>query len=97
MCGNTNKKKSDQDVDLKYVFSAINEIVKLAKSKKILITKSTVPVGTGDKIEKIIKKKKKNIEVISNPEFLREGEAIRDFRFPDRIVVGSNNSKIFKI
>ena len=82
----------------KHVFSAINEIVKLAKSKKILITKSTVPIGTGDKIEKIIKRKeKKNIEVISNPEFLREGEAVRDFRFPDRIVVGSNNPKIFKI
>ena len=63
-----------------------------------MITKSTVPVGTGDKIEKNHKKiKKKNIEVISNPEFLREGEAIRDFRFPDRIVVGSNNSKYFKV
>ena len=95
--GTPNKKKSDQ-VDLKYVFSAVKEIVKVSKSKKILITKSTVPVGTGDKIEKILKKfKKKNIEVISNPEFLREGEAIRDFRFPDRIVVGSNNSKYFKV
>ena len=95
--GTPNKKKSDQ-VDLKYVFSAVKEIIKASKSKKILITKSTVPVGTGDKIEKIIKKfRKKNIEVISNPEFLREGEAIRDFRFPDRIVVGSNNSKYFKV
>ena len=95
--GTPNKKKSDQ-VDLKYVFSAVKEIVKVSKSKKILITKSTVPVGTGDKIEKILKKfRKKNIEVISNPEFLREGEAIRDFRFPDRIVVGSNNSKYFKV
>ena len=95
--GTPNKKKSDQ-VDLKYVFSAVKEIIKASKSKKILITKSTVPVGTGDKIEKILKKfRKKNIEVISNPEFLREGEAIRDFRFPDRIVVGSNNSKYFKV
>ncbi len=95
--GTPNKKKSDQ-VDLKYVFSAVKEIIKASKSKKILITKSTVPVGTGDKIEKIIKKfRKKNIEVISNPEFLREGEAIRDFRFPDRIIVGSNNSKYFKV
>ncbi len=98
ICVGTPTKKNSQDVELKYVFSAINEIVKLAKSKKILITKSTVPIGTGDKIEKIIKRKrKKNIEVISNPEFLREGEAVRDFRFPDRIVVGSNNPKIFKI
>ena len=95
--GTPNKKKSDQ-VDLKYVFSAVKEIIKASKSKKILITKSTVPVGTGDKIEQILKKfRKKNIEVISNPEFLREGEAIRDFRFPDRIVVGSNNSKYFKV
>ncbi len=95
--GTPNKKKTDE-VDLKYVFSAVKEIIKASKSKKILITKSTVPVGTGDKIEKILKKfRKKNIEVISNPEFLREGEAIRDFRFPDRIVVGSNNSKYFKV
>ena len=66
--------------------------------KKIIVTKSTVPVGTGDLLDKILKKmRKKNFEIISNPEFLREGEAIRDFRFPDRIVVGSNNSNIFKI
>jgi UDPglucose 6-dehydrogenase len=57
-----------------------------------------VPVCTGDKIEKIILKKKKRnqFEVISNPEFLREGDAIRDFRFPDRIVIGSNNKKVTK-
>ena len=61
------------------------------------MTKSTVPVGTGDHIEKIIKKKKKLFSVISNPEFLREGEAIRDFRYPDRIVIGSNSIKEFKI
>ena len=54
-----------------------------------------MPVGTGDKIEKILKKKKKLFTVISNPEFLREGEAIRDFKYPDRIVVGSNEKKIF--
>jgi UDPglucose 6-dehydrogenase len=56
-----------------------------------------VPVGTGDHIEKIIKKKRKLFSVISNPEFLREGEAIRDFRYPDRIVIGSNNKNEFKI
>ena len=68
------------------------------KKKKIIVTKSTVPIGTGDIIEKKIKKKKKKLfSVISNPEFLREGEAIRDFRFPDRIVVGSNDKKVFKI
>ena len=65
---------------------------------KIIVTKSTVPVTTGDKIERIIsnKKRKKLFEVVSNPEFLREGEAIRDFRFPDRIVVGSDNKKVIK-
>ncbi len=69
----------------------------MPKKKKIIVTKSTVPVGTGDQIEKILKKKKKLFTVISNPEFLREGEAIRDFRYPDRIVVGSNEKKIFSI
>ena len=66
--------------------------------KKIIITKSTVPVGTGDEIEKILKKlKKNNFEIVSNPEFLREGEAIRDFRYPDRIVIGSNNKQTLKV
>ena len=63
---------------------------------KIIVTKSTVPVTTGDEIEKILQKKKSNknkFSVVSNPEFLREGEAIRDFIFPDRIVVGSNDKK----
>ena len=98
ICVGTPNKKNSNDVDLKYVYSAIRNVIKYVKRKKILITKSTVPVGTGDYIEKIIKKKKKkNIQVVSNPEFLREGEAIRDFRFPDRIVIGSNNRNIFKI
>ena len=97
ICVGTPKKKGSQSVDLKYVYSAIKEISKFAKKKKIIVTKSTVPVGTGDEIEKILKKfKRKKIEVISNPEFLREGEALRDFRFPDRIIIGANNNKIFK-
>ena len=98
ICVGTPNKKNSKEVDLKYVYSAVKNIIKHVSEKKILITKSTVPVGTGDSIEKIIKKnRKKYIEVVSNPEFLREGEAIRDFRFPDRIVVGSNNKNIFKI
>ena len=66
---------------------------------KIIINKSTVPVTTGDEIEKIISKKvnKKFFSVVSNPEFLREGEAIRDFIYPDRVVVGSNDKKSEKI
>ena len=81
------------------MLSSVKQIAKLVNknSKKILITKSTVPVGTGDNIENILKRlKEKKLEVISNPEFLREGEAIRDFRFPDRIVIGSNDKKILK-
>jgi len=80
------------------VYSVSKSISKYIKNYKIIVTKSTVPVTTGDQIEKIISKrvKKSLFEVVSNPEFLREGEAIRDFKYPDRIVIGSNNEKIFK-
>ena len=100
ICVGTPNKKNSKKVDLSYVLSSVKQIAKLVNknSKKILITKSTVPVGTGDNIENILKRlKRKKLEVISNPEFLREGEAIRDFRFPDRIVIGSNDKKNFKI
>ena len=97
VCVGTPTKKGSLTVDLSYVYKSIKKIISSTKNKKIIVTKSTVPVGTGDEIEKIINKlKKKNFEVISNPEFLREGDAIRDFRYPDRIVIGSNNKKIFK-
>jgi len=97
ICVGTPTKKGSLSVDLSYVYKSAKEIISSTKKKKIIVTKSTVPVGTGDEIEKIIKKlKKRNFEIISNPEFLREGEAIRDFRYPDRIVIGSNNKKIFK-
>ena len=98
ICVGTPTKKNSQNVDLSYVFKAVKEIAKNTKKNKIIITKSTVPIGTGDDIDNILKRlKKKNIDVVSNPEFLREGEAIRDFRFPDRIVIGSNKKKIFMI
>ena len=84
-------------VDLSFVFKCTKDILRFSKKKKIIVTKSTVPVGTGDEIEKILKKRKKNFLIISNPEFLREGEAIRDFRYPDRIVIGSNDKNVFKI
>jgi len=97
ICVGTPNKSGSQAVDLSYVFRAIKDIAKSTNNKKILITKSTVPVGTGDKIEKILKKmKKNNFDVISNPEFLREGDAIRDFRYPDRIIIGSNSNRVFK-
>ena len=95
ICVGTPNKKGSLKVDLSYVYKCTKEILSHAKTRKIIVTKSTVPIGTGDEIEKIIRKKKNLFTVISNPEFLREGEAIRDFRYPDRIVIGSNNKKIF--
>ena len=89
ICVGTPSKKNSKDVDLRYVFKVAKEISKFSSKKKIIITKSTVPVGTGDHNEKILNNKKK-FSVVSNPEFLREGEAIRDFRFPDRIIIGSS-------
>ena len=96
ICVGTPNKKGTLKVDLSFVYKCVREILSHTKKKKIIVTKSTVPVGTGDEIEKILKKKKKLFSIISNPEFLREGEAIRDFRYPDRIVIGSNNKNEFK-
>ena len=98
ICVGTPSSNKKGSADLRYVFNAVNELSHYINKFKIIVTKSTVPVTTGDKIEKIIlkKKRKKLFEVVSNPEFLREGEAIRDFRFPDRIVVGANNKKAIK-
>jgi UDPglucose 6-dehydrogenase len=98
ICVGTPTSKKNKSADLSFVFNVAKEISKNINKFKIIVVKSTVPVTTGDKIEKIISKKinKKLFEVVSNPEFLREGEAIRDFRYPDRIVVGSNNNKITK-
>jgi UDPglucose 6-dehydrogenase len=97
ICVGTPNIKGSLKVNLSFVFKCTKEILSITKKKKIIVTKSTVPVGTGDQIENIIKKKRKLFSVISNPEFLREGEAIRDFRYPDRIVIGSNNKSEFKI
>jgi len=96
ICVGTPSKKNSLSVDLSYIFKVAREILKFSKKKKIVITKSTVPVGTGDQIEKILKDKKK-FTIISNPEFLREGEAIRDFRYPDRIIIGSNEKNSLNI
>tara|TARA_Y100001970_G_C14235781_1_gene861690 strand:- start:271 stop:1563 length:1293 start_codon:yes stop_codon:yes gene_type:complete len=95
ICVGTPTKKGSLKVDLSYVYKCTKEILKYTQKKKIIVTKSTVPVGTGDSIEKILKKKKKYFTIVSNPEFLREGDAIRDFRYPDRIVIGSNDKKVF--
>jgi len=99
ICVGTPTKKNGSAADLSQVYKVAKEIRSLISKFKIIITKSTVPVTTGDQIEKIIsyKKSKKLFSVVSNPEFLREGEAIRDFNFPDRIVIGTNNKKSNKI
>jgi UDPglucose 6-dehydrogenase len=95
ICVGTPTNKINKKADLKYVFNATNKIKNNLNKYKLIVTKSTVPVMTGDKIEKIlnIKKNKNKFEVISNPEFLREGEAIRDFLYPDRVVIGTSNTK----
>jgi len=99
ICVGTPTKKNKYEADLSQVYSAAHEISKNIKSFKIIINKSTVPVMTGDKVESIISKKVKKslFSVVSNPEFLREGDAIRDFTYPDRIVIGTSNIKSNKI
>ena len=98
ICVGTPTSEKNKSANLSFVFAVAKEISKSINKFKIIVIKSTVPVSTGDKIEKIISKikNKKLFEVVSNPEFLREGEAIRDFRYPDRIVVGSNNKKVIR-
>ena len=95
ICVGTPTKRGGSGADLSQIYNAAKEISGAINKFKIIITKSTVPVTTGDQIEKIISKKvsKNKFSVVSNPEFLREGEAIRDFSFPDRIVIGTDNKK----
>ncbi len=99
ICVGTPTKKNSGSANLKYVFNVANQLKRIIRSYKIVITKSTVPVTTGDKIEKILieQKRKKIVDVVSNPEFLREGEAIRDFLYPDRVIIGTNSKKANKI
>ena len=99
ICVGTPTKKNSNSAELKYVFNVARELKKIIKSYKIIITKSTVPVTTGDKIENILSnlKKRKLVDVVSNPEFLREGDAIRDFIYPDRVVIGTDSSKANKV
>ena len=100
ICVGTPSKKNSNAADLSHVYSVAKKIRSYITSKfKIIITKSTVPVTTGDEIEKIFSKKKskKLFSVVSNPEFLREGEAIRDFIYPDRIVIGTSDVRSNKI
>jgi len=99
ICVGTPTKKGSSSADLSQIFNVAKQISYSINKFKIIITKSTVPVTTGDKIEKILLKKnnKKKFSIVSNPEFLREGEAIRDFIYPDRIVIGSNDKRSSRI
>ena len=99
ICVGTPTKKNSNSADLKFVFKVARDLKKVITKYKIIITKSTVPVTTGDKIERILVrlKNKKLVDVVSNPEFLREGEAIRDFSYPDRVIIGTESKKANRI
>ena len=99
ICVGTPTKKNSNSANLQHVFNVTRELKKIITKYKVIVNKSTVPVTTGDKIENILKnlKNKKMIDVVSNPEFLREGEAIRDFIYPDRVVIGTDSKKANKI
>jgi len=90
----TPSRRGDGHADLTYVFEATKEIAAAVTGPTVVVTKSTVPVGTGDKVEEILHAERPDIDiaVVSNPEFLREGAAIGDFKRPDRIVIGSEDA-----
>ena len=88
----TPARRGDGHADLSFVYAAVRELAKVIKPGTVVVTKSTVPVGTGDEIERILKEEGvTGVSVASNPEFLREGAAIADFKHPDRIVVGAED------
>ena len=91
----TPSRRGDGHADLSYVFAAIEELAGLLEGPIVVVTKSTVPVGTGDKIAELLKEKgaPEGVSVASNPEFLREGAAIADFKHPDRILVGAEDER----
>ena len=91
----TPSRRGDGHADLSYVYAAAEEIAGLIDGFTVVVTKSTVPVGTGDEIERIIRARRPDADfaVVSNPEFLREGAAIEDFKRPDRVVVGTEDDR----
>jgi len=91
----TPSRRGDGHADLTYVYAAAEEIAGLVEGFTVVVTKSTVPVGTGDEIEAIFKRVRPDadVAVVSNPEFLREGAAIEDFKRPDRVVVGTDDDR----
>jgi UDPglucose 6-dehydrogenase len=95
----TPSRRGDGHADLTYVHAAARDIAKSLSGFTVVVTKSTVPVGTGDEVERIIRENNPFADVVvaANPEFLREGAAIRDFKFPDRIVVGTDDERGRKV
>jgi UDPglucose 6-dehydrogenase len=91
----TPTRRGDGHADLSYVYAAAEEVAGLIDGFTVIVTKSTVPVGTGDEVEAIIRKARPDAQfaVVSNPEFLREGAAIEDFKRPDRVVVGTDDER----
>jgi len=91
----TPSRRGDGHADLKFVYAAAEEIAGLIDGFTVIVTKSTVPVGTGDAVEKIIREANPDADfaVVSNPEFLREGAAIEDFKRPDRVVIGCEDDR----
>jgi UDPglucose 6-dehydrogenase len=91
----TPSRRGDGHADLTYVYEAAREIAEALDGYTVLVTKSTVPVGTGDEVERIVRETRPNAEfaLVSNPEFLREGAAIGDFKRPDRIVIGTEDAR----
>ena len=95
----TPSRRGDGHADLSYVYAAAREIAAALAGFTVVVTKSTVPVGTGDEVERIIREARPDadVAVVSNPEFLREGAAIQDFKHPDRIVVGTDDERARKV
>jgi UDPglucose 6-dehydrogenase len=95
----TPSRRGDGHADLTYVYAAAREIANALSGFTVVVNKSTVPVGTGDEVERLIRETnpQADVEVASNPEFLREGAAIRDFKFPDRIVIGTSHERTRKV
>ncbi|GES44409.1 UDP-glucose 6-dehydrogenase [Rhizobium dioscoreae] len=91
----TPSRRGDGHADLSYVYAAAREIAEHVKGFTVIVTKSTVPVGTGDEVERIVRETnpQADVAIVSNPEFLREGAAIEDFKRPDRIVIGLNDER----
>ena len=95
----TPSRRGDGHADLSYVYAAAREIARALSKFAVVVTKSTVPVGTSDEVERLMREENPDVEfaVVSNPEFLREGAAIRDFKHPDRIVIGANDARARRV